>query len=339
MTETTNKPIKLLDRTKAINWNILPDPKDLEVWNRAWTNFWLPEKVPLSNDKVTWATLKEHERITTIRVFTGLTLLDTIHATIGAPSLAEDAATEHEAHVFNQFAAMESVHARSYSSIFSTLCLTPEVDEAYRWSEENQNLQTKARLVVECYDGDDPYKRKIAGVFLESFLFYSGFFLPLYWSSRSKLTNVADLIRLIIRDEAIHGHYTGYKFQRGFSTLSAERQEELKSFAYDMLYRLYENELKYTDDLYSKMGLVEEVKAFLHFNANKALANLGFEPLFPAEMTKVNATILASLFPGSDENHDFFSGSGSSYVIATKVPTTDADWNMEAVDPLKVLRG
>ena len=35
---------------------------------------------------------------------------------------------------------------------------------------------------------------------LESFLFYSGFYAPMYWSSHAKLTNTADLIRLIIRD-------------------------------------------------------------------------------------------------------------------------------------------
>lgn len=332
---------RLLDRTKAINWNIIEDQKDLDVWNRANTNFWLPEKVPLSNDKGTWATLKDHERITTIRVFTGLTLLDTIHATIGAPSLAEDAQTPHEAHVYNQFAFMESVHARSYSSIFSTLCLTPEVDEAYRWSEENQNLQMKANLIVKFYDAVDlekpimaNLKRKIAGTFLESFLFYSGFFLPLYWSSRKKLTNVADLIRLIIRDEAIHGYYTGYKFQKQFVLLNDAEKTEIKDFTYEMLMQLYDNELKYTADLYSEMGVEEDVKAFLHYNANKALANLGFEPLFPPEMCDVNPTIKAALFPGSDENHDFFSGSGSSYVIATIEPTTDEDWAEVVIDPL-----
>lgn len=29
----------------------------------------------------------------------------------------------------------------------------------------------------------------------------------------------------------------------------------------------------------------------------------------------------------SDENHDFFSGSGSSYVIGKAVVTEDADWD------------
>ncbi len=35
---------------RAINWNRIEDDKDLEVWNRLTGNFWLPEKVPLSND-------------------------------------------------------------------------------------------------------------------------------------------------------------------------------------------------------------------------------------------------------------------------------------------------
>ena len=75
------------------------------------------------------------------------------------------------------------------------------MDEAFRWSEENPQLQAKARLILEEYDAaSDPLQRKIASVFLESFLFYSGFYLPMYWSSRGKLTNNADLIRLIIRD-------------------------------------------------------------------------------------------------------------------------------------------
>lgn len=343
MTTETNIPVKvevagkLLNRTKAVNWNILEDQMDLEVWNRANANFWLPEKVPLSNDKPTYATFKDFEKITLQRVFTGLTLLDTLHATIGAPSLAEDAATEHETHVFNQFAFMESVHARSYSSIFSTLCSTAEIDEAYRWSEENEHLQKKAAIITKFYDGDCKLKRKIAAVMLESFLFYSGFYLPMYWNSRKKITNTGDLIRLIIRDEAIHGFYCGYKYQQMLKNVTPEYAQELKDFTYAILYELYENEVKYTEDLYTEMGVVEEVKAFLHYNANKALKNMGYEPLFPAELCEVNPTILASLFPGSDENHDFFSGSGSKYVIATVEEVQDEDMAGDFRDPLSLL--
>ena len=54
---------------------------------------------------------------------------------------------------------------------------------------------------------------------------------------------------------------------------------------------------------------------------------LGYEALFPKDETDVNPAILSALSPNADENHDFFSGSGSSYVIGKAVNTTDEDWD------------
>jgi ribonucleoside-diphosphate reductase beta chain len=300
---------------------------DLEVWNRLTSNFWLPEKVPMANDIQSWATLRPEEQRVTMRAFTGLTLLDTIQGTVGAISLIPDAVTMHEEAVYTNISFMESVHAKSYSSIFSTLCSTDEIEQAFRWSEENPYLQKKAEIVLGYYRGDDPLKRKVASTLLESFLFYSGFYLPMYWSSRAKLTNTADLIRLIIRDEAIHGYYIGYKFQKGMEAETEARREEIKAYTYDLLLELYDNEIKYTADLYDGLGLTEDVKHFLHYNANKALMNLGFDPLFPREVSQVNPAILSALSPNADENHDFFSGSGSSYVIGKHEATSDDDWD------------
>lgn len=58
-----------LSRISAINWNKISDDKDLEVWNRLTSNFWLPEKVPLSNDIPAWQTLTVVEQQLTMRVF------------------------------------------------------------------------------------------------------------------------------------------------------------------------------------------------------------------------------------------------------------------------------
>ena len=312
---------------KAINWNTIPDEKDLEVWDRLTGNFWLPEKIPVSNDTPSWKTLTDKEQETTMRVFTGLTLLDTIQGTVGAVSLLDDAVTLHEEAVYTNIAFMESVHAKSYSNIFMTLASTPMINDAFRWSEENENLQKKAKIVMSYYEGDDPLKKKVASTLLESFLFYSGFYLPMYFSSRAKLTNTADIIRLIIRDEAVHGYYIGYKYQQGVRKLDEAKQQELKEYTFDLLYDLYDNEIDYTEDLYDELGWTEDVKRFLRYNANKALNNLGYEGLFPADETRVSPSILSSLSPNADENHDFFSGSGSSYVIGKAEETTDDDWD------------
>lgn len=661
---TNKKPV-----LEGINWNRIEDSVDLEVWNKCTANFWMPEKVPLSNDMQSWENFTEEEKTLTKRVFTGLTLLDTIQATVGAVSLIPDSVTPHEEAVYTNFAFMEAIHAKSYSSIFSTLCSTEEIDETFRWGKENKHLQKKAQIIHDFYHGDDPLKRKIASTMLESFLFYSGFYLPLHWSAKARLTNSADLIRLIIRDEcgsadtelltpqgwvgiadvnvgdtvaqytpdgdlefvqvshvsqsevpgiyrfeseqghvrqevspnhrmflerreygkvsettyepeivtahsipqsrlngyarfvlagdkvgghreltiedrlliaiqadgsfdkstlnrageprrdgsisgtipvafsftkerkiarltklaeeagwrlkelkptsrgggfdlkrnftlymprelpsdkklssiaslgdvtqqwcidfidelknwdgyveggkehritwgcvdkdnidyvqavcalagyrthytvrpddrsetfsdyhrlqiglenryagaqhvvkewvnepqtvygvqvpsgllltrnkgavnvtgnSIHGYYIGYKYQRNLEAIPEDQREQYKDFTYSLMMELYENEVEYTQDLYDPVGLTEDVKKFLHYNANKALMNLGYEPLFPKDSTNFNPSIMSSLTPNSGENHDFFSGAGSSYAIATTESTVDEDWD------------
>ncbi|QNN99443.1 ribonucleotide reductase [Gordonia Phage Sephiroth] len=311
----------------AINWNEIPDETDLIVWNKLVEQFWVPERIPISNDQQSWALLTEQEQLLTMRVFTGLTLLDTIQGTVGAVSMIPDARTQHEEAVYTNIAFMESVHAKSYSQIFSTLCSSREIQDAFRWSRENEYLQRKAEIVLSYYDGNDPLKKKIASTLLESFLFYSGFFWPLYLSARSKLSNTADVIRLIIRDEAVHGYYIGLKFQQGYNDASPERQAELHEFTFELLYDLFENESKYTHHLYDEVGLAEEVKVFLKYNANKALMNLGFDAMFPKGDTQVDPAIMSALSPSSGENHDFFSGAGSSYLIAKSEITVDEDWS------------
>ena len=92
-----------------------------------------------------------------------------------------------------------------------------------------------------------------------------------------------------------------------------------------LLQELYEIETLYAEEIYDPIGWTEDVKKFLRYNANKAMANLGFDPMFDSG-TDVNPAILSALDPGAGENHDFFSGSGSSYVMGKAEETTDADW-------------
>ena len=219
------------------------------------------------------------------------------------------------------------VHAKSYSSIFSTLNTKAEIEEIFEWTANNPYLQRKAEIIKEVYDNGTPLQKKVASVFLESFLFYSGFFTPLWYLGNNKLPNVAEIIKLIIRDEAVHGTYIGYKFQLGFNELPEEEQEELKAWTYDLLYELYENEEKYTEELYDEIGWTEEVKTFLRYNANKALMNLGLDPLFPENAEDVNPIIMNGISTGTS-NHDFFSQVGNGYLLGQVEAMEDSDYTV-----------
>lgn len=315
---------------RPINWNYLSDPKDLEIWQRLTSNFWLPEKVPLSNDLPAWNKLPAPQRDLTTKIFTGLTLLDTVQATVGEISQIPDARTEHEQAVYANIAFMQAVHARSYSSVFSTMCTSEEIRQAYTWAIANPPLQRRATAVMEHYNGTDPLKRKVAATLLSSLLLYAGFYLPLWFSCRGILMNTADMIRLILRDKAVHGYYSGYKFQRGLEA-HPQRSAEMEDFTFTLVEHLLKLELDYSGDLYNNTSgmenMLDGVMAFVYYNADKALMNLGYLPRYEEQAGRTEPEIIAALAPDSNETHDFFSGSGSSYVIGRAEATDEDDWD------------
>ncbi|HHL1253856.1 TPA: class 1b ribonucleoside-diphosphate reductase subunit beta [Streptococcus pyogenes] len=311
---------------RSINWNYLNDDKDLEVWNRVTQNFWLPEKVPVSNDLNSWRSLGEDWQQLITRTYTGLTLLDTVQATVGDVAQIQHSQTDHEQVIYTNFAFMVGIHARSYGTIFSTLCSSEQIEEAHEWVVSTQSLQDRARVLIPYYTGDDPLKSKVAAAMMPGFLLYGGFYLPFYLSARGKMPNTSDIIRLILRDKVIHNYYSGYKYQQKVARLSPEKQAEMKSFVFDLLYELIDLEKAYLRELYAGFDLAEDAIRFSLYNAGKFLQNLGYESPFTDEETRVSPEVFAQLSARADENHDFFSGNGSSYVMGITEETTDDDW-------------
>ncbi|KRK13689.1 ribonucleotide-diphosphate reductase subunit beta [Lacticaseibacillus zeae DSM 20178 = KCTC 3804] len=315
----------------AINWNAIEDEVDKATWEKLTEQFWLDTRIPLSNDLDDWRSLSPDEQWVVGHVFGGLTLLDTLQSQDGMASLRQNIRTQQETAVLNNIQFMESVHAKSYSSIFSTLNTPAEIDEIFDWTNHNEHLQYKANKINDIYHNGSALQKKIASVFLETFLFYSGFFTPLYYLGNNKLTNVAEIIKLIIRDESVHGTYIGYKFQLGFNELPEAEQQKLQDWMYDLLYDLYENEEKYTNDLYAKTKWTDEVLTFLRYNANKALMNLGQETAFPDTADDVNPIVMNGIST-STANHDFFSQVGNGYRLGQVEAMQDDDYSFSTGD-------
>ncbi|EME72555.1 class 1b ribonucleoside-diphosphate reductase subunit beta [Bacillus sonorensis] len=314
----------------AANWSKHEDDFTQMFYNQNVKQFWLPEEIALNGDLLTWKYLGQNEQDTYMKVLAGLTLLDTEQGNTGMPLVAEHVEGHQRKAVLNFMAMMENaVHAKSYSNIFMTLAPTETINEVFEWVKQNKYLQKKARIIVGLYEkirqGDkiSLFKAMVASVYLESFLFYSGFYYPLYFYGQGKLMQSGEIINLILRDEAIHGVYVGLLAQEIYNKQTPEKREELYAFAIDLLKELYENELEYTEDLYDQVGLSHDVKKFIRYNANKALMNLGFEPYFEEE--EINPIVLNGLNTKT-KSHDFFSMKGNGYKKATVEPLKDEDF-------------
>ncbi|WP_276869914.1 class 1b ribonucleoside-diphosphate reductase subunit beta [Lactococcus taiwanensis] len=325
MSETENLTVPTY--YSAIDWNSIEDSIDKYTWEKLTSQFWLDTRVPVSNDLDDWRKLPQIERDTFAKAFAGLTLLDTLQSVDGAEVLKHDARTPQEIACFNNIQFMESVHAKSYSTIFSTLNTKKEIEELFDWVDTNVYMQTKAEIINKIYESGTALQKKVASVFLETCLFYSVFYTPLLYLGNNKMINSAEIIKLIIRDESVHGTYIGYKFQLGFNELSEDEQNELRDWMYELLYQLYENEEKYSHLLYDQVGWTDEVLTFLRYNANKALMNLGQDPLFPDTAADVNPVVMNGISTSSS-NHDFFSQVGNSYLLGEVEAMSDDDYEI-----------
>lgn len=299
---------------KAVNWNKEDDNFTQAFWEQNVKQFWLPEEISVSKDLKVWNELSEREKDLYKKVLAGLTLLDTKQGNNGIPSMMSLTDNLQRKAVLSFMGTMEEIHAKSYSSIFTTLLSNREIDELFDWIESEKTLQRKADLILKQYenttDKKSLYLSMVTSVFLESFLFYSGFFYPLFLAGQGKMVASGEIISLILRDESLHGKYIGLLAQEMYSSFEIEEKEELKNKMYSIFNDLMENEMEYTYLIYKDSGLEKEVINFLKYNANRALENLGFEDFY--EVDDINPIVLNGLSTET-KTHDFFSTKGNGY--------------------------
>ena len=305
---------------KAVNWNSPEDNYSLKFWEQNFKQIWSEEEIPVSNDKMVWFSLDKNQKDVYKKVLAGLTLLDTEQSGVGMPLVMQRVESKQKKAVLSLMGMMESVHAKSYSYIFTTLCKTEEINYLFKWVEDNKFLQLKVSLIDRYYTNiitlKDLYLAMVASVYLESFLFYSSFFYPLYLAGQGKMTDSGDIINLILRDESIHGLYIGVLAQEIYNELTIEEKNEVDVEIYQMLDELYANEVEYTKDIYDQIGLSEEVLDFIKYNANKALQNLGRDEYF--EHGKINPIVENGLKTVTKQ-HDFFSKKSNGYMKAINI--------------------
>lgn len=311
----------------AVNWNREEDGFTQVFWEQNVKQFWLPEEISVSKDIKVWNELSNKEKELYKKVLGGLTLLDTKQGNNGIPSMMNLTENLQRKAVLSFMGTMEEIHAKSYSSIFMTLLSNLEIDELFEWIETEPTLQRKADLVLAQYENttnqEGLYLSMVTSVFLESFLFYSGFFYPLYLSGQGKMVASGEIISLILRDESLHGKYIGLLAQEIYDSFDKIDKEILEEKMYSILYSLMENEIEYTNVIYKESGLEKEVVNFLKYNANRALENLGFEKLYTVDA--INPIVLNGLSTET-KTHDFFSTKGNGYQKGVYEELEDEDF-------------
>lgn len=331
-----------VDNFSAVNWNTL-DNNYVEVfWKQNLKQFWIDTEYVPSRDIDSYRSLSPEMRDTYNKILGGLTLLDTLQSHTGMTSIIPHIESLQCRSVLSFMCMMESIHAKSYSTIFTTVCSTEVIDEIFDWVKDNPHLQYKIKIIDSYYqDLNDPtplklYMALVASILLESFLFYSGFFLPLWLAGQGKMVGSGDIIKKIVADESIHGIFVGLLAQEIYSNLLNEEEKVLsRKLVYNLFELLNTNELEYTKELYSDLGggLVSEVIDYLKYNANKAFTNLGLEPYY--EHVEINPVVENALNLESTQ-HDFFSNKSTNYEKEIEVKSVTDNDILSLLDDIEI---
>lgn len=319
-------------KSEGVNWNKEEDDYTEHYWNKNIGQFWTDTEFVPSLDKPDWDSNQDMQKYknTYKKVLSGLTVLDTKQGNVGVPSLVSITESLQGKALLTFMAMMEQIHAKSYSTIFTTLLSNVEVDEMFKWANENVYIQYKSDVIhhyynIESNDRVSRYMKHVASVMLESFLFYSGFFLPLYLSGGMGLMiHSGIVIKKIQDDEKLHGGFIGMKAQDIYENELTVEERRLVDRETEMLIEhLYANEIAFTRELYSEIGLFKEVEQFLQYNLNHALENLGKDIKYPN--AKINSAVENAL---SDETTtgDLFSVKLKKYFKAISRPLEDKDF-------------
>lgn len=313
------------------NWNRSIDEFTEMFWDVNTSQYWLDTEFPISKDTGDWSRLSDEEREVYKQVFGGLTMLDTLQGSEGMPFIMQELPSSQSSRkaVLSFMGTMEFIHSKSYSTIFTTLLdNSNEVDGVFDWVEGEKYLQYKGSRIAEYYrnikDNESLYMAMVASVFLESLLFYSGFFFPLYKKGLGKMNNTGEVISMIVRDEQVHGVFVALLAQELRQQFNEETVERLNKETYELLDDIMENEIKYTQSVYSTIGLDNEVIDFVYYNANKALQNLDLPTYY--EEKEINP-IVENGIEIKTKSTDFFSVKGDSYFKAVVEEVGDDDFD------------
>lgn len=82
-----------------------------------------------------------------------------------------------------------------------------------------------------------------------------------------------------------------------------------------------------TEQVYSEIGLADDIKTFVKYNANKSLQNMGFGIYFEEATANAVNPIVMNGISIETANHDFFSQVGAGYLMGEAEAMTDDDYD------------
>lgn len=317
--------------TNLFNLNNVKFSWATQLYRTMMANFWIPEKVDLTQDKNDYENLTVPEREAYDGILSFLIFLDSIQ-TNNLPNIS-DYITAPEVNLLLSIQTFqEAIHSQSYQYIIESILPKESRDLIYDKWRDDKVLFERNRFIAQIYqdfieEASDRNFAKvlIANYLLESLYFYNGFNFFYLLASRNKMVGTSDVIRLINRDELSHV----VLFQKIIREIKAENhnffeEEEIRA----MFRTAVEQEILWTEHIIGNriLGITTETtEAYTKWLANERLRTIGLAPMYE-EFTKnpyKHLERFADTEGDGNVKSNFFEGTVTSYNMSSSIDGWD----------------
>jgi len=279
--------------------------------------FWRPEEVDISQDRIDYQNLPDHEKHIFISNLKYQTLLDSIQGRSPNIALLPLVSLPELETWIETWAFSETIHSRSYTHIIRNIVNDPSIifDDIVR----NENIRMRAQDISFYYDNlihqtmlyvqfgagehvinGAPQHVKLRDLkktlylclmsvnILEAIRFYVSFACSFAFAERKVMEGNAKIIRLIARDEALHLTSTQHMLNimrsgnddPEFAVIAREAEEQ----CFQMFKTAAEQEKRWADYLFkdgSMIGLNKNIlNQYVDYITNIRMTAVGLKPAF-----------------------------------------------------------
>ena len=280
--------------------------------------FWRPEEVDVSQDRIDYANLPEHEKHIFISNLKYQTLLDSIQGRSPNVAFLPLVSIPELETWIETWSFSETIHSRSYTHIIRNIVNDPSI--VFDDIVENEYIRRRAADIAHYYDEVIEYsqhyllygygnytcngralsiikhelKKKIYLCLmcvnvLEAIRFYVSFACSFSFAERELMEGNAKIIKLIARDEALH--LTGTQYMINLMREGEDDPEmqevakECEEEAYKIFLTAVEQEKEWAAYLFkdgSTIGLNKDILCqYVEYITNLRMQAVGLNPAFP----------------------------------------------------------
>jgi len=191
--------------TNLMNLNNVKYDWAIGLWRQMRENFWVAEKIGVSQDVNDYVNLTMAERRGYDGILSYLTFLDSVQV-MNLPNLKLPI-TAPELHLtFSEQQSQEALHDQSYQYLIQSIIPSERRNKVYDFWRTDKVLEKRCEFIANLYQQyvDNPTEENyfvalIADYLLEGIYFYNGFVFYYNLASRQLMSGSADIFKLINR--------------------------------------------------------------------------------------------------------------------------------------------